>query len=225
MTERTHVWVFAGLVAAAALAAAMIDPAPFRRFTGDLAPSCAILVAGTVGLGCLIILHRLGWVGTAPLRRHGGHLPVFLAASLALALMTTVVDITVGFPRDINTPWPQAWIFYPAIGLVAEVVFHLVPLTLAVLALRRLPRLRDTKAATAIAIAAVTEPAFQVAVAAADDGLSIRAVYLAVALTLFGALQILAFRRFGFAAMYLMRCVYYLWWHLIWGAIRLDVLF
>jgi hypothetical protein len=34
------------------------------------------------------------------------------------------------FPKDINVPSPQSWLFYPAIGYVVEVFFHALPLAL-----------------------------------------------------------------------------------------------
>lgn len=38
-------------------------------------------------------------------------------------------------------------------------------------------------------------------------------------------LQLHVFRRFDFVSMLSLRLVYYVYWHLIWGAIRLRVLF
>ena len=38
-------------------------------------------------------------------------------------------------------------------------------------------------------------------------------------------LQLYVFRRFDFASMYSFRLVYYAWWHILWGTIRLSVLF
>jgi hypothetical protein len=38
-------------------------------------------------------------------------------------------------------------------------------------------------------------------------------------------LQLYVFRRFDFASMYAFRLVYYAYWHILWGVIRLKVLF
>jgi hypothetical protein len=38
-------------------------------------------------------------------------------------------------------------------------------------------------------------------------------------------LQLYVFRRFDFVSMYSFRLFYYAYWHILWGVIRLEVLF
>ncbi len=221
---------FSCLVVAAialGLAAAGIDSAAFNPYIGDVNPGLAIAAAGLLGIGCIHVLSRAGWVGRTRWSENRMAIAGFLVAALALSFLTSLMDVAFGFPRDINVPWPQAVLFYPAIGLVAEIMLALVPLTILVLALKLAPRFGKSSLGIGIciALAACVEPLFQIAAALQGGTLSVLNVYVVIALFVFGVLQLLAFRRFGFLAMYAMRLVYYLWWHIVWGVLRLDWLF
>jgi hypothetical protein len=41
----------------------------------------------------------------------------------------------------------------------------------------------------------------------------------------FNAVQMSIWRHYDFVSMYTMRLVYYLQWHIVWGSVRLHVLF
>jgi hypothetical protein len=41
----------------------------------------------------------------------------------------------------------------------------------------------------------------------------------------FNALQLYVFKRYDFLSMYAFRLVYYLHWHVVWGYMRLQLLF
>jgi len=216
--------VLAGLAAATAV----LDPAAFTPYLGSLHPALGIALVGALGLLCLAGLDRLRSVWAAPPLAGTHSFIVMAIAASALAALTITMDVVLGFPRDINVPWPQAWLFYPAVGLVAEVVFHLVPLLLLAALISRIPTLAGTRlgAVLCLAGAAAAEPAFQVALSVGrSGGMTLLDVYVAAAVFAFGLLQLAAFQRFGFAAMYALRLVYYLWWHILWGAWRLDLLF
>jgi len=68
------------------------------------------------------------------------------------------------------------------------------------------------------------EPAFQIAVGPSVESFSWRDGCVGLLVFVFNILQLEVFRRFGFVAMYALRLTYYLWWHLIWGALRIDFL-
>ena len=44
-------------------------------------------------------------------------------------------------------------------------------------------------------------------------------------LFVFGMIQLSLFKRYGFVAMYTCRLAYYAVWHIIWGYLRLQLLF
>ena len=77
----------------------------------------------------------------------------------------------------------------------------------------------------ALAAALLGEPAFQ-ASAAWSGGMSAPAAGVVGAhLLVFGALQLWLLLRFDLLSMLAMRLVYYLWWHGVWGWLRLELLF
>jgi hypothetical protein len=50
-------------------------------------------------------------------------------------------------------------------------------------------------------------------------------VYMWIHLFVFNFLQMLVFKRYDFLKMYMFRLVYYLLWHIVWGSVRLGLLF
>lgn len=165
----------------------------------------------------------LGAIGDGPLARHAPSPPGRRAAAglvlagAALALPPVAIDLFLPFPRGINLPLPGALAFYPAIALVAETVFHLLPL--AVLS-RVLPQ--RAPAIWLVAPAALAEALFQVAFL---SGGVLQGWLVLGNVGLIGAAQMWVFLRHGFAAMIGLRLAFYLFWHIAWGAVRLEVLF
>jgi hypothetical protein len=122
-------------------------------------------------------------------------------------------------------PVPTALLFYSAVGLVAEIVFHVVPLAILLLALSPLARQlgRERIVWLGIVLVAIFEPTFQILFEAsvlrwADAYTWIRAFAIAL-------LQLCVFRRYDFVSMVSFRLFYYAYWHIVWGTIRLNVLF
>ena len=212
MTARGAYPVLALAALALSLAAPFLPRAPFASYFGPLpAPVAMALVAGA-GLIAVARLERARW---AP----AGWLPVpqalrLVALGALFALPTLVLDIALPFPESINAPLPEALAFYPAIGVVAETVFHLLPFAALSLGVRARP-------AAAIVLCALVEPAFQVA---AGGGIDPQGAIMAAILFAFGLAQMQALHRHGFAAAFAMRIGYYLIWHIVWGAARLPLL-
>lgn len=182
---------------------------------GTTPPLPLTLLAAALGLP---LLHFLRRNGIAPPPRPPGlrDLPWLLALGAALALAPAAIDLIVPFPRDINLALPGALAFYPAIALVAEVVFHLVPLALLTAPLPRSDPLWR------LVPVALVEPLFQVLFL---SGPMLQGVLVLANVTLISALQLWLFRRRGFAAMMALRLSFYLFWHILWGTARLPLLF
>ncbi|MDU8926781.1 hypothetical protein RXV86_05245 [Alisedimentitalea sp. MJ-SS2] len=201
---------------AAGLASFAFDPATARRFSGyglDLPPISMLALCLLIGAPSLWYLQRAGFV--APLRKKPRATPT-LMLSLVFAAVAITVDTLHPFPADINARFPQSLLFYPAIMLVAETAFHLLPAAL-VFALTRNP-------VPTILLAALSEPAFQMA--AGWTG-SADWTQIVTAINIFGIslVQLYLLRRHGFALMLGFRLAYYLWWHILWGEARLLLLF
>ncbi len=151
----------------------------------------------------------------------------FLAfcATLFLALLMVWLDYTelLLFSDTINVRFPLSLLFYPVIALAAEFFFHLLPLYLF---LRwgspyKSNRIEALKGPF-IYVLALVEPVLQVLFDAGQ--LTVWAtVYLGVHIYVFNIVQLLTFRFNGFWPMYLLRLVYYLIWHIIWGYLRLEI--
>jgi len=203
--------------ALAAIAVSLIAPflprAPFATYFGPLpAPAAMAMVVGT-GLIAMGRLERAGWT-PAPWPPMAGLTRLALIGAV-FAAPTVALDIALPFPREINAPLPEALAFYPAIGLVAETVFHLLPFAL----LSGVIPARPTLAITACAL---VEPIFQVVM---GGGPGVQGAIMAAILFAFGLVQMQALHRHGFAAAFALRIGYYLVWHIVWGTVRLPLLF
>jgi cobalamin biosynthesis protein CobD/CbiB len=74
-----------------------------------------------------------------------------------------------------------------------------------------------------ILVVAVLEPFFQVLFE--KKPFTWGAAYTWVHVFAIAFLQLYVFRRFDFVTMYAFRLIYYAYWHILWGVIRLNVLF
>ena len=174
-------------------------------------------LSGLAAFPLVAFLYRrgIGGLHALPVTLRG--LALLVGAGAVLAVPPIAIDLLTRFPRDINVAWPEAVFFYTAIALVAEVQFHLVPLAiLTALAPRRVP------AVWLLLPVMFVEPVAQV-VLGAGPVFQMTLVFMNVSLD--SAVQIWLFRRYGFAAMFGLRIAFYLFWHVIWGDIRLSLLF
>jgi hypothetical protein len=197
----------------------------FERFTGGIHPLPVLLVAALLAAVLLKGLEREGF----RVRRPGSHKGLLQASALAvgLALIMVCVDVVSPYAADLNVPFPTSLLFYPAIGFVAEVAFHLVPLAALLLVLRPLaPRVGPTRTiGAAILVVALVEPAFQVALAGPQTYPAWQIAYMTAHIYALNVLQLWVFRRYDFLSMYVVRLAYYLVWHIVWGHLRLGLLF
>jgi hypothetical protein len=124
-----------------------------------------------------------------------------------------------------NVPVPQALLFYPAIGFVAEIMFHVLPLALLLFIMHPLGGWigKERVVWLGILLVAVLEPTFQVAFE--GKPFTWGAAYTWIHVFAIALLQLAVYRRFDFISMYAFRLCYYAYWHILWGVIRLEVLF
>lgn len=209
------------------LAAAVETPASFRPYFGSLPPTVVVLVA--VGLGVVV------WAALLPrgsLRVHvpGGirrHWALVVLLPIALATGTVLVDVVAVLPPTLNVPFPDSLLFYPTIAFVVEILIHLLPLAAVQLFtgvdFRPVSSLRSGWGL--VVAVALIEPVLQLHLGFAPAlptwaVVVILAIVFAVNLT-----ELALFVRVGFVSMLAVRLVYYLIWHVVWGHVRLDVLF
>jgi hypothetical protein len=227
---RRDIFVIAVFSACAVAAAAMLagDPAvPFASFFGPIPPVMAALIVVAVAAAAHIVLRALGafYLFRVETPRRG--LVLAALAAPVLAVPTIIADLTWNFPPGINVAPPQAFLFYPLMGYVAETAFHLVPLSLVLLAARLVTGARPSGRIVwaAIAVAAVVEPVFQASGIFGTGSVAALEIFMLAHLMAFSVVLLALYRRYGFVTAFAFRLVYYLVWHILWGTARLQILF
>ena len=179
-----------------------------------------------IGLICLSLLAARGGFRIFRSGRSSRFVLSVGVASL-LSMIMIAMDANVVFAKDLNAPFPGSLTFYPVIGFVVEVLFHLVPLTVLLLLVPLLFRTADDGAVSWVSIGVVSllEPVYQVSLMGQAAYPFWFFTYLAIHLTVFNLAQLWLFRRHDFLTMYSFRLGYYLMWHVGWGYLRLQLLF
>lgn len=181
-------------------------------------PALAVtLLAAVLGWPLLGRIRRRGIGPTKRVRFTLRQVLWLAGCGAALALPPIAIDLVMPFPANMNLPVPGAVLFYPAIALVAEVVFHLFPL--AILAIAAPATLR---AGYLLAPVVFVEPLFQMAF---TTGPMLQAILVFCNVSLISATGLWLFQRYGFTAMIGLRIAFYFFWHILWGTARLSILF
>jgi hypothetical protein len=213
---------FAALAIAATGTIAQIAsarPEIFRPYFLGFEPVSVAAGISVSGIAALL------YVGSClpPMRgRWAAGVAIAAALGTVFAVPTVLVDWFAGFPAGINVARPWSYGFYPAIGFIAETCFHLVPLAaLLVLANAFSAGAAVRRVWILMILVALVEPLFQVRGALAQGTLGMLDAYVVVHVYAFNLTQLALFRRYGFMPMFAMRLAYYLWWHIVWGEMRL----
>jgi len=84
--------------------------------------------------------------------------------TLLFAFIAIFVDLKMVFPAEMNIPFPEALLFYPAIGLVVEMLFHVLPLALLLFLTGLVFNHKNTNGLMwgSMIIVALLEPVYQV---------------------------------------------------------------
>ncbi len=198
---------------------------PFERFAGGINP----LLAGTLtillgGILFMFLLSR-GWFAIYKKENLKG-LYRYCGLAAILGTVMILVDLKIIFPADTNVLFPASLLFYPALGFFVEILFHVLPLTLLLVMLTSLFRNAHFKNIiwTGILLVALLEPVYQTLWMGNRYPLWAVA-YVGLHVFLINLFQLIIFKRYDFISMYSFRLVYYLFWHIGWGYVRLKVLF
>lgn len=227
-TERNQVLVFLGIsfVIAILTGVLYVRNAPlFQAFFGTLNP--LLVIIGIILLGTVLSAFLLsrGWFMVYQAGEHKG---ILVAAGLAslLGIAIILVDLKAVFPEDTNRPFPDSLFFYPIFGFVVEIIFHMLPLALLLLGLTSIKGISFEKVILpCILFVAMLEPIFQTILGFSRPYPNWVTAYVFVHIFLINLFQLLIFNRYNFVSMYSFRLVYYAIWHIIWGQMRLSLLF
>ena len=153
------------------------------------------------------------------------HYYILIGVGFLFGIEVIIADIWFAdYPVNMNISFPYSILFYPVIGFIVEVFFHLLPLSILIYLLLKFSRLNlDQVIWISIIAVSALEPIYQVWFA--NDNSLVTGIYTGIHVFLFSLTQLFIFKEFDFISMFLFRILFYMIWHITWGHIRLDVLF
>lgn len=198
----------------------------YKPFIGRFNPIIVMLVVSLLGFFLLAFLLARGWFEIFEVSNIKGWI---VAVGLAILFTAVIIfiDSRVILPPDINRPYPDSLLFYPTIGFVVEIIFHVLPLTILLFLVTSLFKNLDFQSVVwpCILIVALLEPIFQTWFGFSRPYPAWVMAIIALNIYLINLAQLYLFKRYDFVTMYSMRLTYYLLWHIIWGILRLRILF
>lgn len=221
--------ILTGLSIFAALLTGLLyvrKPLLLQKYFGGINPLAGIAVVILAGFICFSFLLSRDWFAIYKQENFRG----LLAGAGLGAFFTFViilVDLKIVFPRDLNTPYPESLLIYPAMGYVVEIVFHVLPLALLLIALTSLSESLTFEKVIwpCILLISILEPIYQTALGFSRPYSIWIMAFVALHVFLINFFQLWVFRRYDFISMYTFRLAYYLFWRIIWGYVRLNLLF
>lgn len=206
------------------LAVYYLDPDVFLRFLGTTNP--ILILFGAILLGFSLLTFLIYRTPFKIYQKQETKIYLIIAGIAVLfGIEVIVADIwLVHYPEDINVLFPESLLFYPAIGYIAEILFHLLPLSIFIFIFSCIRRLRiSTIIWASIVLVAIMEPVYQIVFMGQTSLITV--IYTGIHVFLFSLTQLIIFKRFDFISMYFFRIVFYLVWHILWGYLRLSILF
>lgn len=227
--ERKQLSAYTALSLAVLICAGLgywFDDHLFARFLGDLNPLPVIPALVFLGLALSHYLLSRGWFR---IYKSASAKALILWSGLAVlfGIMAITADFRIVFPADMNILLPGSLLFYPAIGFVVEVLFHLLPLSVFLIILASIYKKADRNKIiwSAIFIVSLVEPVYQIASGFWERYPAWAPVWVGAHVFLINIAQLTLYKRSGFIAMYSFRLLYYSIWHIAWGYFRLKILF
>jgi len=226
--ERLQYLVFIGLslgVVALAAIAYLSDPLLFQRFLGKINPLIAIVVIALLGGTLLSVLLSRGWFAIYTTEDPKRFLWLSGLAALMAAIMI-LVDLKVILSEDLNILFPQSLLAYPVIAYAVEILFHALPLSVLLILLTSLSKSVTFSSIIwpCILIVSLLEPVLQLALFVGPHP-SWTVAYIGFHIFAINGIQLALFKRYDFISMYAFRLVYYAMWHILWGYVRIRLLF
>ncbi|MCB0635897.1 MAG: hypothetical protein KDC54_04745, partial [Lewinella sp.] len=158
--------VFLATAVAISIVSALFAPDFYSKILGALNPIVVFPICGLLAYFSLRYIQQFEVCFIAESLHTKDLLQAFFF-SVALGSMPVIIDLWAPFPKDINVLFPASLAFYPTIGVLAEIVFHLLPVTLLLIIFgqRILAHVW-----VIIVLVGVVEPLFQVLLGRSADG-------------------------------------------------------
>lgn len=202
----------------------VLDPSLMELYFGKI--SSLLLLTFLASLGAFAIAYLKRFQFEIYQISNKGLLSALMWASLFAFIIIGVEHIH-PLAQDINVPFPKSLAFYPAIIFYVEIIFHIIPLAfLLFLDYTFLGHLQLKSGIWIILVViALLEPLFQLIMSENEGYATMLTAYIALHIYLINLTQLHLYRKYDFLTMVFFRLVYYLIWHVIWGQMRLDLLF
>ena len=230
LNERHQYFAFLILSLFALILALIIylkSPQILHRFIGDMHPLIVIFIIIILGfLPLPFLLSKTQFLIYQ--KRNFKGLMISAALASIFSIFVIIADFFLVYPADINITFPVSLIFYPAIGYFAEILFHLLSLSIVIFISTTLFRKSRNKKIIWISIIIVSfiEPIYQIIAMGVSNQYSLSIlVHTGLNVFLINLSQLIIFKYYDFISMYFFRLVYYLFWHILWGYLRLEILF
>jgi hypothetical protein len=193
----------------------------YRILLGNMNPLALVTLLAFFGYLLLNKLSSMGFSAHKPVN-FSARLP-YLGVAAILGFGMIIVDYLSHLPDDINILFPYSLLYYPFFGYIVEVLFHMVPLYLTLSLAKRFTALKDSKILSCLFLVCVFEPIFQLGL-----GFSVQiplwtTLYIGLNIFFINLFQLVSYWRIDFFSMYAFRLTYYLFWHIIWGNLRLSL--
>ena len=198
----------------------------FSLFFGDIPALLVIPMIILLGFGCMKLILSRGWFSIYE-RENLRQLPRFSIVAVLFLLGAILIDVIFPYPEDVNLLLPKSALFYPIMGYVVEILFHMTPLIILLGVLVTMFKNADREKIlfVCIMIVSLIEPVFQYMFDSTIGKPLLLEIFDGTRLFLFSVVQLYILKRYDFISMYSFRLVYYLLWHILWGSIRLLILF
>lgn len=106
-----------------ALRLSRMQPGIFTPYFGKIPPLQGMLLTLLTGFTAFLPLSTGAWA-YVPKQREIRKWVGYLLFAAGFALPSVIKDLLGAFPENINVQIPEALLFYPAIGYVADIFFH-----------------------------------------------------------------------------------------------------
>jgi hypothetical protein len=202
----------------------LIDPYAFSQFLDNFNPLFAIVI--TIITGFFLLSFLLSKTQFAIYKKYNLKTYTIVAGiAMIFGIEVIAADIwLVDYSADINILFPKSLLFYPSIGYLVEVFFHLLPISLIILVLSSFRKFSINKIVWISIIAvSIIEPIYQIWFTGHYSLTT--TIYTGIHVFLFSLTQLVIFKYLDFISMYLFRLIFYIIWHILWGHLRLDLLF
>ena len=198
----------------------------FQRFMGSINPLIVILLIIFLGIALLSLLLSQDWF-TIFKKENLKRIFRWYGLAVLFGLMAILVDLNVVFPADQNVLFPGSLAFYPVMGFIVEILFHILPFSLILIIVTSLSnKINHNKIIwVSIFLVSLLEPILQIQLGYSRLYPAWTYVWTGLHVYLISLSQLIIYKRYDFVSMYSFRIVYYIIWHIIWGYMRLQLLF